>query len=338
LRAEVVIVGAGPAGLSTAAALQRLGVPSLVLERDSELGARWARRYDRMHLHTVRRFSGLAHLPLPRTLPRYVSKDDYAQYLRDYAEHFRLDVRLGQEVTAIRPAWSVETPEHAWRARCLVLATGRYDRPYVPEWPGRFEGRLLHADEYRNAWEFAGLRVLVVGLGNSGAEIAAELAEAGTRVAVAVRRTPPISRREVLGLPVQVLGIVCAGLPPRAVDAAGALVRPRDLGDPAWGPFTARRPPVVDAGFLRQLKLGRIEVRPAVEELIERGAVFADGRIAEFDAIVAATGYRPGLRLADAPGLYRVGFRESVRGALFEINKESRRVACAVRDRIDERR
>jgi len=83
--ASVIVVGAGPAGLSTAGALGRVGIRTTVLERDSEVGARWAERYDRLRLHTIRRFSGLAHHPLPRELPRYVSKDEFARYLRDSA-------------------------------------------------------------------------------------------------------------------------------------------------------------------------------------------------------------------------------------------------------------
>ena len=93
---KVVVVGAGPAGLSTAGALERLGVRCVVLERDAEIGSRWTNRYSRLRLHTVRRFSGLAHYPLPRELPRYVTKDEFAAYLRDYATRLGLDVHVGQ--------------------------------------------------------------------------------------------------------------------------------------------------------------------------------------------------------------------------------------------------
>jgi cation diffusion facilitator CzcD-associated flavoprotein CzcO len=133
--ADVLVVGAGPAGLSTAGALTHLGVSCLVLERDAEIGARWASRYDRLRLHTTRRLSGLAHHPLPRGLPRYVTKDDFAAYLRDYAARLELDVRIGQSVRSVRRqdgGWTVETGERVWRARVVVLATGRHDRPFDP--------------------------------------------------------------------------------------------------------------------------------------------------------------------------------------------------------------
>src|ERR1700693_919476 len=92
--APVVVVGAGPAGLSAAAALKKRGLDAVLFDQDDRIGARWLRRYERLHLHTVRRFSGLAHHPMPSRYPRYVSKDLFARYLRDYAEHFGLDVRL----------------------------------------------------------------------------------------------------------------------------------------------------------------------------------------------------------------------------------------------------
>src|SRR4051812_10943323 len=201
----VAVIGAGPAGLSTGAALVRRGLQPVLFDEDDQIGGRWARRYERLHLHTVRRFSGLAHRPMPRTYPRYVPKDLVAAYLQEYAEHFGLDVRLGQRVARIAPTadgwWEVETSAGSWRVRSVVVATGHYNRPRVPDWPGRdaFAGRLLHSVGYRTGAGFAGERVLVVGIGNTGAEIAADLAEQGaSHVAISVRTPPPIMPREVL--------------------------------------------------------------------------------------------------------------------------------------------
>jgi putative flavoprotein involved in K+ transport len=101
--AQVLIVGAGAAGLSAGAALKRKGVEPTVLDRDDRIGGTWERRYDRLHLHTVRRFSGLAHYPIPRTYPRYVHKDLYATYLKQYAEALQLRVELNHPVRTVRP-------------------------------------------------------------------------------------------------------------------------------------------------------------------------------------------------------------------------------------------
>jgi NADPH-dependent 2,4-dienoyl-CoA reductase/sulfur reductase-like enzyme len=357
--ADVLVIGGGPSGLSTAGALARLGVRSVVLEQDREIGARWAGRYDRLRLHTVRRFSGLAHHPLPATLPRYVTKDEFARYLRDYAARLELDVRLGQEVILIRrhdERWVVDTSASSWRAQVVVFATGKHDRPVVPPWPGRDDhrGRLVHSSTYGSGSEYEGQDVLVVGLGNTGAEISADLAQSGARrVAVAVRRPPPITRRDIAGIPIQLLGMAGSLLPASVGDRLASAMRRIAIGDLSryglgqahWEPFSARRPPVIDVGFLRELRGGRIEILPAVERLTEDEVVFADGRQERFDAVIAATGFRSGLSdLLEAglrgdnggipaslpAGLHAVGFRESMRGVLFEARRDSIELARVI--------
>jgi cation diffusion facilitator CzcD-associated flavoprotein CzcO len=340
----------------------------VVFDEDDQVGGRWARRYDRLHLHTVRRFSGLAYHPMPRTYPRYVPKDLVARYLQEYAEHFGLDLRLGHRVRRIarsdRGLWDVETSVGPWYSQVVVVATGHYNRPHTPSWPGRddFAGRVVHSVDYATGSAFAKLRALVVGLGNTGAEIATDLVEQGAaHVAISVRTPPPIMPRDLFGfVPVQLLGLAFAPIPaPRAIDAVGVVLRrvavgdlsKHGLGKAGWGPFTARRPPVIDVGFLRELKAGRIEVRPALARLTPTGAVFEDGTEEAYDAIIAATGFDTALGelldLPDAvdehslprspsgqatayPGLYFVGFDERPSGHLHRARAESRRVATLI--------
>ena len=366
---DVVIVGAGAAGLSAGAALKRRGVDAVLLDKDDRIGGTWARRYERLHLHTIRRFSGLAHHPLPRDYPRYVPKDMFARYLQEYADHLGLNVELNQEVQGVRPdggLWRTETANDVWRSRVVIIATGHYNEPVVPRWPGvdEFQGRLLHSVDYRSGSEFAGERVLVIGIGNSGAEIATDLVEQGaTHVAIAVRSPPPIMPRELFGvLPAQLFGILFMPVPaPRLLDRAGAVLRRLGTGDlaqyglgkAAWGPFTARRPAVIDVGFLRELKRRQIHVRADVTRFTSSGVVFIDGLEESFDIVVAATGFDTGLArllaVSDAvdetgqprfrsgrptsyPGLYFMGFDETVRGHLLEANRESRHLAVTVAD------
>ena len=334
----------------------------MLLDRDSEVGGTWARRYDRLHLHTVRRYSGLPYHPVPRALPRYVPTKSYARYLADYARHFELDVRLGQPARRVRrddgSAWIVET-DREWRSRAIVIAMGRHNVPRRPEWPGTqdFRGRLLHSHEYSNGYMSAGNRALVVGIGNSGAEIAADLVESGAaQVSIAVRTPPPITSRELAGIPVQLLGMFFAHFPPSFVDRLGLALRrigngdlrPYGLGAEEWGPFTARRPPVIDVGFLGHLKAGRIAVRPDVARFTRGCVVFVDGTKAHVDVVVAATVYTTGLtEVVDVPGvldargypvaeaplptLYFAGYSESPRGQLYE----SARAAPALARQIE---
>jgi putative flavoprotein involved in K+ transport len=365
----IAIIGAGAAGLSAAAALKTRGYEAIVFDKDERIGGTWSRRYERLCLHTVRRFSGLAHYAIPSAYPRYVPKDLFAEYLQDYAARFGLNVRLGQAVRKVRPLdgstlWGLETDSGAWRARVVIIATGHYNERVLPRWPGMedFRGRLLHSAEYDSGARFAGRRALVIGIGNSGAEIASDLVEQGAAyVAISVRTSPPIMPRDLFGVvPVQLFGIALTPVPaPRLLDRAGAIVRRIGVGDlreyglgkAAWGPFTARRPAVIDVGFLRDLKRGRINVRPAVSGFTPGGVAFIDGSEEDFDVVVAATGFGTGLaqllevpgtvdddgqprfrsgRPTAFPGLYFMGFDETVRGHLFEARRESKRLARSV--------
>lgn len=367
--ASIAIVGGGAAGLSAAGALKRRGFDAIVFDKDERIGGTWSRRYERLCLHTVRRFSGLAHYPVPRAYPRYVPKNLYAEYLQLYASQFELDVRLGRPVGKIHALegsklWEVVTDGETWRVGVVIVATGKYNRRVLPGWPGAqdFGGWLLHSAEYDSGARFAGQRALVIGIGNSGAEIAADLAEQGaSSVAISVRTSPPIMPRDLFGVvPVQLLGIALTPLPaPRTIDRAGAALRRIGVGDlrqyglgkAAWGPFTARRPAVIDVGFLHNLKRGEIHVRPDVSRFTASGVAFADGSEDDFDVVIAATGFDTGLeRLLDVPGavgedgaprfrsgrptpfpgLYFIGFDETVRGSLFEARRDSKRLARSV--------
>jgi cation diffusion facilitator CzcD-associated flavoprotein CzcO len=362
---RVVIIGGGASGLSAAAALTRAGIETVVLDRDQQIGGTWSRRYDRLRLHTVRGFSGLAYYAIPRRYPRYLSRDDFVAYLDEYARHFGLRVVHGAAAQRIRPAdgsddWIIELGGGtSWRAPVAVVATGQYRDPIVPRWPGRdvYAGRFAHSASYLNATPFVGGRVLVVGAGNSGAEIATDLIGHGAAsVTISIRTPPPIVPRDPFGLPVQRTSLLLSALPAAIADRLGWATARLVFGDltrhgmpdGAFAPYRTRRVPVIDVGFVEALKRRRITVRPAVERLTETGAVFVGGATEPFDAIIAATGFTSGLgALVDAPaalddageprdrcgeptacpGLYFVGFTHSLRGHLFEANLASRRLA-----------
>jgi putative flavoprotein involved in K+ transport len=180
VRRLTVVIGAGPAGLAAAAALRARGVPSTIIERDA-VAASWRDHYDRLHLHTVRWLSHLPGYRISREEGRWVSRDGVIRYLEHYAAHHELDIRTGVRVDRIErepDGWLLHAQTGAIRAAVVVMATGYNHTPVRPDWPGRdgFTGRLLHARDYRNGAPYRERDVLVAGAGNTGAEIAVDLA------------------------------------------------------------------------------------------------------------------------------------------------------------------
>ncbi|HMI81527.1 MAG TPA: NAD(P)/FAD-dependent oxidoreductase, partial [Solirubrobacterales bacterium] len=234
---EAVVVGAGPAGLAAAAMLQRAGVPALVLERADAVGSSWRGRYDRLRLNTVSWVSSLPGCRFPRRLGRWVARDDYVAYLEEYARRRRLRIELGTEVSRLDrdgDGWRLQTSAGPIRAGAVVIATGHDRVPFVPDWPGRegFAGELLHAAAYRNPAPFRGRGVLVVACGNSGADIAADLAAGGAgRVQVSMRTPPNVFPREFLGLPLMASAPLLERLPAPVFDAVGRLTQRTIYGD-----------------------------------------------------------------------------------------------------------
>jgi putative flavoprotein involved in K+ transport len=159
---------------------------------------------------------------MPRSFGRWVSRDNVVRYLEKYAEYHQLEIVTGVEVSRVEPSadgsgWLLHaTGGRELTGSAVVVATGYNHTPHVPDWPGRdaFKGELLHAGEYRNPGPYAGRDVLVVGVGNTGAEIAVDLVEGGaSRVRLSVRTAPHIVRRSTAGWAAQFTGILCRRLP-----------------------------------------------------------------------------------------------------------------------------
>ncbi|PJN34924.1 monooxygenase [Streptomyces sp. CB02613] len=369
----VYVIGGGPGGLATAAALRARGVRAVVLEKSDRVGASWRGHYDRLHLHTTRRWSALPGLKMPRKFGRWVGRDDVVRYLEKYTEHHELEVVTGVEVTRVDPAsdgsgdWQLTaTGGRVLRGRAVVVATGFNHTPRIPDWPGHdtFTGELLHAAAYRNPAPYAGKDVLVVGIGNTGAEIAADLAEGGaSAVRIAVRTAPHIVRRSTAGWPAQATGILVRRLPVRLVDRAGAVMSriavpdltDRGLPRPATGLYSRVREgaiPVQDVGLVDAVKNGRVTPVATVASFDRDTVVLADGTRLTPDAVIAATGYdralepllghldvldgrgRPvthgGRSPKGAPGLHFTGFTNPISGMLREMALDAEKIAKRV--------
>ncbi len=311
--ADIVVVGAGPAGLAVAASLLGRGRRPRVLEKATQVAASWRQHYERLHLHTVKDQSALPGMPFPDHLPRYVPRQGVVDYLEAYARKNGIRPDLEAEVTAIVPhagGWLTRTARgQRFASAQVVVATGANAHPAPAPLAGaqRFSGRVLHSRDYRNAAPFAGQRVLVVGMGNTGAEIALDLAERGVDTTLSVRSPMNIVRRDILGRPTQLTSIALSRLPTRWGDAIARLARDLSVGDLSrFGLRTAAmsplqqlreegRTPTIDIGTVAAIKAGRIAVRPGIEHLTSKGARFVDGGEGGFDAIVLATGYRAGV-------------------------------------------
>lgn len=372
---QVFVIGGGPAGLAVGAELRRQGLRPVILERGEQVGTSWRAGYDRLHLHTVRGLSGLPGLGIPRAAGRWPSRDAVIDYLERYRAAHGLEVRGGTEVERIDAAGTGDGEGVRWviattagerlLARSVVVATGHANQPYVPDWPGleSYAGQVRHSREYRDPGPFAGLDVLVAGAGNSGSEIAADLAAGGARrVWISIRTPPQIVRRDVAGWPAHLTGILVSRLPAALVDPVARLQRRLTLPDlapygipaPADGLLTRVRRtgevPLQDVGFVAAVRAGQVTPVAAVTALEGGKVVLADGTTISPQAVIAATGYRRGLEKmtghlgvldksgmprvhggpAAAPGLFFLGYTVSLRGMLRDIAAGARRVAPAL--------
>lgn len=368
----VYVIGGGPGGLSVAAALRARGVRAVVLEKSDRAGASWRAHYDRLRLHTTRRLSALPGLAMPRSFGRWVARDNVIRYLEKYAEHHELEVVTGVQVSRLeRTADGAGWLLHATGGReltgsAVVVATGYNHSPRLPDWPGRdtYTGELLHASDYREPSPYAGKDVLVVGVGNTGAEIAVDLIDGGAaRVRLAVRTAPHIVRRSTAGWAAQRSGILCRRLPVPVVDRLARVIArlsvpdlsARGLPRPDTGLYTRAHEgaiPVQDVGLIDAVRTGRVEPVAAVESFEEDKVVLADGTRVGPDAVIAATGYTPALEpllghldvldqrgrprahgprtVPGAPDLYFTGFTTPISGMLRELARDAGRIAGAV--------
>jgi cation diffusion facilitator CzcD-associated flavoprotein CzcO len=223
-----------------------------------------------------------------------------------YRDRFDLPIETGRTVSRLErtaDGWTAHVNGARIKSRAVVMATGIVANPVVPRFPGqdRFAGRVLHSVEYRRPDPFRGQRVLVVGVGNSGGEIGAELAHRGVPVTVAVRSGANVVPREILGVPIQYIAHYVRKLPRPAQRVVIAIVRQITIirrGPPVLPPspvFPLDGVPVIGFHLVDAIKSGAAAVRPGLQEFTAGGVRFSDGREEPFDTVILATGFHAAL-------------------------------------------
>jgi putative flavoprotein involved in K+ transport len=340
-----------------------------ILEKGDSVGARWRGHYDRLHLHTTRKLSQLPGLAIPSSYGRWVSRDDFVRYQESYVQHHELELEFGttvERIDRVGDGWRVATSKGPIDAQYVVVGAGYNNIPYMPVWPGRDQltCEMIHSHAFRSGAAYKGKRVLVIGAGNSGAEIATDIAEHGAEVRWSFRTPPNIVPRAVLGIATQAMGIMLRPLSPKVVDpivgafarlTVGSLAR-FGLPRPTRGVYTAvlrdHVLPILDVGLVGAIRSGTVKPVGEVASFDKTDVVFADGQRWNPDAVIVATGFRTALEPmighlgvldkdgiplvsgagehANAPGMYFLGYTNAISGNMREIAQHARQLARAV--------
>lgn len=313
IEAPIIIIGAGPAGLAMAGRLEQLGIEDyIIIESASNVGPSWRSHYDRLHLHTVKKWSHLPHFPFPEAYPTYVSRQQVVEYLDAYAVKFNIKPRLNESVSQIAKEglkWKVKTSKEDYIADQVVVATGINKIPNVPTWPGQdtYNGKITHSKYYKNPDPYKDHEVLIIGMGNTGSEVALDLANHDVPVHLSVRSPISLVPRDLNGRPVQETAKVLAKIPFGLGDWLGSQIRKIYFGNvekyglriskmhPTVQLKETGKTPVIDLGTIDMIKKGKIKVLPDIQSFYEDGVVTTDGDQIEVSRVILATGYKAGI-------------------------------------------
>ena len=309
------MIGAGAAGLGALQVLHDEGFAVDCFERGDRVGGHWHTDYECLHLITPRDSSGFEGFPMPAEYPLFPSRDQMRDYILGFAARHGLGsrIRFNTAVSSVRPldprglaGWEVTTSDGERRTYDgVIVANGHLWDPFVPEYPGRFDGRVIHSGRYRNTADLEGDRVLVVGAGNSGCDLAVDAAQSGRETHVSVRHGLVFQPKTLYGRPrseLPLLGRLPVRLQERVtralIDVAVGAPERYGLPTPATRNLHRNRP-VVNAQLLHFIHHGRVRVAPEIERLDGRDVYFTDGSVRAFDTIVYATGFKASVPFLD---------------------------------------
>ncbi|WP_424984362.1 flavin-containing monooxygenase [Microbulbifer sp. S227A] len=314
-REQFALIGAGPMGLAAAKTLQEQGIAFQGFELHSDVGGLWdidnpkSTMYESAHLISSKRMTEFTDFPMRDDVAEYPSHREMKRYFGDFADHFDLRRHykfnaevlrtepLGQSGDGWRVVWRDDTGEHEAIYAGVLIANGTLSEPNQPRFAGRFDGELIHAAAYRHASQFDGKRVLVVGAGNSGCDIAVDAIHHGISCDLSMRRGYYFVPKYVFGKPADTVGggIKLPRWLKRKVDALilGWFVgNPQKYGFPKPDYKLYESHPVVNSLVLYHAGHGDLRIRPDIDRLDGHTVHFKDGSQADYDMILAATGYR----------------------------------------------
>ncbi|TKY61835.1 indole-3-pyruvate monooxygenase YUCCA10 [Spatholobus suberectus] len=312
--ARVIIIGAGTSGIATAACLTKQSIPYILLEREDCFASLWQKyTYDRLHLHLRKQVCELPHFPFPKSYPHYVPRKQFIEYLGNYLKHFDINPLYQRAVELAeydgKGIWKVKAENRSsgrveeYAGRFLVVASGETAEPRVPQVEGleSFNGKVIHSTGYKNGKGFKGEHVLVVGSGNSGMEIALDLANFGAKPSIIVRSPVHFMSRDMMYYASLMLKYLSLSTVEKLVVLVSRIVY-GDLSEygipfPSEGPFTMKlkygKFPIIDLGTVKKIKSGEIQVLPAeIESIRGNEVLFRDGKSHPFDTIIFCTGFK----------------------------------------------
>ena len=345
--ATVCLIGAGASGVTVATSLHRRGISFDWFEKGSALGGLWrydndsgtSSAYQSLQIDTSSKSLAYADFPVPRGWPDYLGADRVLAYLTSYAAHFGVAdaVTTSTEVTAVRRAgdrWAVTTDRYGTRDYdAVVVANGHLSTPRLPDFPGAFTGEQLHSHDYRTSERFRGRTVVVVGMGNSGCDIAVDLARVADQVYLSTRRSAWILPKYVLGVPTDRWGALFSRRLKLPTPVARTLVkllarstmgRQERFGIPKPAHPIYKEHATIGQELLPYVAYDWIRMKPDIAELDGDLVQFSDGSSVRADVLLCATGYDASFpflpdelaRSVDA-GLYRRISHPEAPGLLF---------------------
>jgi hypothetical protein len=366
------VIGAGPAGLAVARALAERGIPYTQLERHSAVGGIWdidnpgTPMYESAHFISSKTLSGFGGYPMPDTYADYPPRKEILAYLRSFADDYGLTdrIRFDEEVVAVEQddagVWSVTRASGVRTEHSdVVVCSGAQWHPHQPELPGSFTGEVRHSITYRSASELSGKRVLIVGAGNSGVDIACDAARNAASAAISMRRGYWIVPKHLFGRPVDVIAHTGPHLPARLeARIFGWLLRLvegdlRSAGLQKPDHRLLESHPVVNSLMLHHLRHGDLMAKPDIAWTEGSTVHFKDGTSADFDLVMLATGYEQRVPFAQEyfgndhhpdlylsvfsrrhPGLSVVGFIETNSAAYGLFDVQAQLIASYVEARM----